>query len=224
MPTRSRPNQRQTPRAPLTRERILDAAVDLADREGIAAVTMRRLGQHLGVEAMSLYKHVADKDDVLAGIADRAAAEFALPSREVDWRTALRDSSMAAHAVLLRHPWAGPLLESMMEPGPARLAYLDAVVGVLHDAGFSFPDVAHAFGALDSQLYGFTMQVTSWSFDVDDYADVAATTAAGLDAERYPNLVAIARMVATEARAPLDFTFGLDLILDGLERRLRDGA
>jgi hypothetical protein len=111
----------------------------------------------------------------------------------------------------------------MLEPGPARLAYLDAVVGVLRGAGFSLPDVAHAFGALDSHLYGFTMQVTSWSFDVDDYADVAAATAAGLDAERYPNLVAMASMVATEKRAPLDFTFGLDLILDGLERRLLAG-
>jgi AcrR family transcriptional regulator len=218
---RSRPNQRQARRAPLTRDRILQAAVDLADREGIAAVTMRRLGQHLGVEAMSLYKHVADKDAVLGGIADRVAAEFVLPSPDVDWRTALRESSLAAHAVLLRHPWAGPLMESMLEPGPARLAYLDAVVGVLRAAGFSLPDVAHAFGALDSHLYGFTMQVTSWSFDADDYADVAAATAAGLDAERYPNLVAMARMVATEERPPLDFTFGLDLLFDGLERRLR---
>ena len=104
--------------------------MELADREGIGAVTMRRLGQHLGVEAMSLYKHIAEKDAVLAGIADRVAQEFTLPSREDDWRTAIRDSSLAAHAVLLRHPWAGPLLESTIQPGPARLAYLDAMIGI----------------------------------------------------------------------------------------------
>lgn len=219
----SRPSETRARRAPLNSERILDAAIDLADREGIAAVTMRRLGQRLGVEAMSLYKHVADKDEVLAGIADRVASEFALPSQDADWRSSLRASSLAAHAVLLRHPWAGPLMESILEPGPARLGYLDAVVGVLRGAGFSLPEVAHAFGALDSHLYGFTMQVASWPFDADDFPEVAADMAAGLDAERYPNLMAMAMMVATEQQGvPLDFTFGLDLLLDGLERRLRD--
>jgi AcrR family transcriptional regulator len=207
-------------RVPLSRERIIDAAVEVADREGLGAVTMRRLGQQLGVEAMSLYKHVADKNDVLAGIADRVASEFELPSRDVDWRMAIRASSIAAFAVLSRHPWAGPLLESDFDPGPARLAYLDAVVDVLHDAGFSLQDVAHAFGALDSHLYGFTMQVASWPFGVDEYAEVATELAAGLDPERYPNLIAMATMVAQEGGVPLDFTFGLDLLLDGLARRL----
>jgi AcrR family transcriptional regulator len=207
-------------RVPLSRERIIDAAVDVADREGLGAVTMRRLGQQLGVEAMSLYKHVADKNDVLAGIADRVASEFELPSRDVDWRMAIRASSIAAYAVLSRHPWAGPLLESDFDPGPARLAYLDAVVDVLHDAGFSLQDVAHAFGALDSHLYGFTMQVASWPFGVDEYAEVATELAAGFDPERYPNLIAMATMVGQEGGVPLDFTFGLDLLLDGLARRL----
>lgn len=207
-------------RVPLSRERIIDAAVEVADREGLGAVTMRRLGQQLGVEAMSLYKHVADKDDVLAGIADRVASEFELPSRDVDWRMAIRASSIAAYAVLSRHPWAGPLLESDFDPGPARLAYLDAVVGVLHEAGFSLQDVAHAFGALDSHLYGFTMQVASWPFGVDEYAEIATELAAGLDPERYPNLIAMATMVGQEGGVPLDFTFGLDLLLDGLARRL----
>ena len=222
MPTAPRRTPPPKRRAPLTRERIIDAAVELADQEGIGAVTMRRLGQRLGVEAMSLYKHVADKDAVLAAIADRVADEFVTPSSQAEWRTALRASSMTAHEVLLRHPWAGPLMESMLDPGPARLAYLDAVVGVLRGAGFSLPDVAHAFGALDSHLYGFTMQVASWPFDVDDYPDVAADAAAALDPERYPNLLAMATMITTgRGGVPLDFTFGLDLLLDGLERRLR---
>jgi AcrR family transcriptional regulator len=212
---------RSRKRRPLTRDRILDAAVALADRDGIEAVTMRRLGQELDVEAMSLYKHVADKDDVLAGIADRIAASFQLPSPKRPWRSAIRECAIAAHGVLLRHPWAGPLLESQIEPGPARLAYLDAVVGVLHGAGFSLPDVAHAFGALDSHLYGFTMQVVSWPFDTEDLPDMAAEMVETLPADRYPNLIAIGAMVATSGQGiPVDFTFGLDLLLDGLERRL----
>jgi AcrR family transcriptional regulator len=213
-------------RKPITRDRILDAAIAVADRDGLAAVTMRRLGQELGVEAMSLYKHIRDKDEVLAGIADRIAAEFVLPSPEGDWRASIRASAIAAHGVLLRHPWAGPLMESTLEPGPARLAYLDAVIGVLRTAGFSLTDVAHAFGTLDSHLYGFTMQVASWPFDAEDMPAVAAALADALDAERYPNLIAMASMAAASGwGVPIDFTFGLDLILDGLERRrLEAGA
>ena len=210
-----------TRRQPLTRDRILDAAISLADRDGIAAVTMRRLGQELGVEAMSLYKHVPDTDAVLAGITDRVAGEFTIPSSDAPWRDALRASMIANHEVLLRHPWAGPLLESTLETGPARLTYLDAVVGVLRGAGFSLTDVAHAFGALDSHLYGFVMQVANWPFDAEDYPEVAAELATELDADRYPNILAMAMSVAsTHQGMPLDFTFGLDLILDGLERRL----
>jgi AcrR family transcriptional regulator len=210
-------------RPPLTRDRILDAGVTLADRDGIEAVSMRRLGQQLGVEAMSLYKHVEGKDDVLAGIADRIAADFQLPDRDRPWRVTIRECAITAHGVLLRHPWAGPLLESTATPGPARLAYLDAVVGVLRGAGFSLPDVAHAFGALDSHLYGFTMQVVSWPFNAEDMPDVAAEMVETLSADRYPNLVAMGSMVATSGQGiPVDFTFGLDLLLDGLERRLAE--
>jgi AcrR family transcriptional regulator len=212
-------------RPPLTRDAILDAAIELADRDGLEAVTMRRLGQRVGVEAMSLYKHVADKDDVLAGIADRIAQEFVLPSREVDWRTSLRASYIEAYQVLVRHPWAAGLLESTLEPLPARLAYLDAVVGVLRDAGFGLLDVAHAFGALDSHLYGFTLQATSLPFDTADAPATAAALAEELPADQYPNLIAMASMVAeADDGYPLDFTFGLDLLLDGLARRLASQA
>jgi AcrR family transcriptional regulator len=216
--------KRRVTRPRLSRERILDAAIELADREGLGVVTMRRLGQHLGVEAMSLYKHVADKDDVVAGIGDRVAAEFVLPSRDVDWRTALRTSSIAAHEVLLRHPWAGPVLESLKVPSEARLAYLDAVIGVLRDAGFSMSDVAHAFGALDSHLYGFTMQITNWPFGPDEMAEAASAMAELLPAGRYPNLDAMAETAVADGSDLLDFTFGLDLLLDGLERRLAAAA
>jgi hypothetical protein len=170
---------------------------------------------------MSLYKHVNDKEDVLAGIADRIASEFVLPSREVDWRASLRASYLEAYQILLRHPWAAGLLESMLQPSPARLTYLDAVVGVLRDAGFSLPDVAHAFGALDSHLYGFTLQATSLPFETADAPETAAALAEALPADTYPNLIAMASMVAEAGDGyPLDFTFGLDLLLDGLAGRL----
>jgi AcrR family transcriptional regulator len=205
----------------VTRDRILDAAMGIADREGLAAVTMRRLGQRLGVEAMSLYKHVADKDEVLGGLAERVAAEFTVPRRDVDWRTALRESNVAALAVLLRHPWAGPLLESRTDLGPARLAYVEGVIGVLRDAGFSLPEVGKAFTALDSHLYGFTMQLASWPFDTEQPSTAAEDLVATVDAERYPNLVAMATAAGT-ADPPMapDFTYGLDLLLDGMARRL----
>ena len=208
-------------REPLSRDRIIRAAIELADRDGLDAVAMRRLGQQLGVEAMSLYKHVADKEDVLAGMADRVAEQFEHPASELDWQSAIRASSIAAHEILQRHPWAASLMESTLKPGPARLAYLDAVIGVLRAAGFSIVDVAHAFGALDSHLYGFVMQVASWPFDADEVPGIAAEMLSELPVERYPNLFEMGTMVATrEGGMPLDFTFGLDLLLDGLERRL----
>ena len=220
-PTTSKARRRR----PLTRDAILDAAIELADRDGLEAVTMRRLGQRVGVEAMSLYKHVADKDDVLAGIADRIAQEFVLPSRETDRRDSLRASYLEAYQVLLRHPWAAGLLESTPRPGPARLAYLEAVVGVLRDAGFSLPEVAHAFGALDSHLYGFTLQATSLPFDVAEAPETAAALAEALPPDQFPNLIAMASMVAeADDGYPLDVTFGLDLILDGLARRLASAS
>src|SRR5512135_2598140 len=118
-------------RLPLSRERVLRAALALADEGGVEAVSMRRLGLALGVEAMSLYKHVADKEAILDGIADLVMDEVEVPSRDLHWRTSIRRSAISAHEALRRHPWAGVVLESRLNPGPARLRYLDAVVGVL---------------------------------------------------------------------------------------------
>lgn len=206
-------------RVPLTRDRVVAAAIDLADRDGLESLTMRRLGRALGVEAMSLYNHVTDKDDLLDGMADRIAAEFEVPSAGDDWADALRRSSRAAHAVLLRHAWAGSLLESRVNLGPARLRYVDAVIGVLSGAGFSMPTVGQAFTALDSHLYGFTLQEQSWAFDMEDAPATAAAMAEAVPADEYPSLAAmIDAFVATPDAFPLDFDFGLDLILGGLER------
>lgn len=216
---------RDARRAPVTRERILAAAVRLADAHGLEAVSMRRVGQELGVEAMSLYKHVAGKEAILDGIADLVWAEVEVPDpADGGWRAALRRSAISAHAVLLRHPWASGLVESRANPGPARLRYLEAVVGTLRDAGASLPMVGRALMALDSHTYGFTLQELAFPFRPDTAAESAAALVEGLPAAAYPNLAAMAGMVAAGGEGfELDFAFGLDILLDGIERRLADG-
>jgi AcrR family transcriptional regulator len=224
MPTRSGPPprprspKRPTRRAPLNRERILEAAVGLADREGLDAVTMRRLGQLLGVEAMSLYKHVANKDEILDGMADLVAAEIEVPSRDADWRAAIRLTARSTHAMLLRHQWASTLVESRSTYGPVRLRYVDAVIGVLSAAGFSMPLIARAFMAIDSHTYGFALQELAWPFDIADAPATASDLARTLPAGEYPNLEAMTdSVIADPDSVALDFEFGLDLLLDGLE-------
>ncbi len=206
-----------TPRVPLSRDRVLRAALALADEGGVEAVSMRRLGQVLGVEAMSLYKHVADKEAILDGIADLVMDEVEVPSPDLDWRTSIRRSAISAHEAFRRHPWAGLVLESRLNPGPARLRYLDAVVGILRGAGFDTPTVARAFMALDSHTYGFTMQELALPFDAASAPGVAEEMTTRVFADGYPNLAAMAELAMSGAQL-LDFEFGLDLLLDGLER------
>jgi AcrR family transcriptional regulator len=209
----------------LTRQRVLEAAIDLADRAGLPALSMRRLGKDLGVEAMSLYNHVADKDDLLDGMADLIAARFEVPSSAGEWTSEMRGSQRSAHAVLLQHPWAGSLLESRVNLGPERLRYVDGMIGVLSAAGFTMPTVGQAFTALDSHLYGFTLQEQSWAFDIKDAPATAAALAEAVPVESFPNLAAmIDAYVDAPDRFPLQFDFGLDLILDGLKRLLPEGA
>lgn len=211
-------------RRPVSRDRVLRAAISLADAGGLESVSMRKLGQVLRVEAMSLYKHVANKDDILNGMADLVTNDFEAPSIETDWKAAIRRSAISAHEVLLRHPWASSLIESRQSAGPARLRYLDAVIGVLSAAGFPMPMVVRAIMALDSHTYGFVLQELAWPFDVEDAPEAAATFARSLPAGEYSNLLAMAEMVTTApGGVPVDFEFGLDLILDGLDR-LRDAA
>ena len=209
-------------RAPVTRDRILGAGLRIADTQGIEAVSMRKIGQALRVEAMSLYKHVAGKEDVLDGLVDLVMAEIELPPDDIDWRSALRQTAISVHEALLRHRWAAPVFESRLTPGPARLHYLDAVIGVLRRAGFSLPDVARVLVALDSHVYGFTLQETSLAFTMEDAPQAAAGMAARAGDE-FPNLREIAHEAATDPAAfPVDFEFGLDLLLDGLAR-MRQG-
>ena len=213
-------------RRPLTRERVIRAAVKLADRGGLGSLSMRKLGQALGVEAMSLYKHVADKDDILDGIVDAVFAEIGLPAVDADWRTAMRERGISARQVLLRHPWAIGLLDSRRNAGPATIRHHDAVIGSLRRGGFSIEMAAHAFSLLDSYIYGFALQETSLPFSTaDEVTEVAAAILPRAPATQYPYFT---EMVAEFALKPgysysAEFEFGLDLILDGLARAEETG-
>lgn len=215
-----------TPPTPLSRDRVLRAAIALADEHGIGALTMRRLGQSLGVEAMSLYKHVAGKDDILDGIVDRVFAEIDLPDDAPDWKTAMRARATSARDAFARHPWAVPIMDSRLSPGPATLRHHDWVIGRLRAGGFAIPMAAHAFAVLDAFVFGFAVQEASLPFDTSNEAtDVAGSALRDVTPDRYPHLVALAtEHVMKPGYAFSDeFAFGLELILDGLERA-RDSA
>lgn len=211
------------PRAPLTRDRILRVATLLADRHGIDSLSMRRLAQELGVEAMSLYNHVANKEDLLSGIVDLVVGEIDVPAVGSDWKAAMRRRATSAHEVLLRHPWASMLIVSRANVGPAMLRYVDATLGCLREAGFSYEMADRAWNAIDSHIYGFTLQQLNFPFDPSEYAETAKNYLPYLSASQYPYMHALTQLVAEGAhRGVQDFEFGLDLLLDGLER-LRAG-
>jgi AcrR family transcriptional regulator len=214
-------------RAPLSRERVLAAAIALADAGGIEALTMRRLGQELGVEAMSLYRHVANKDDLLDGMVDLVFGEIELPSDGTNWRTAMRERAISVRAALTRHPWATPLMQSRSTPGPATLRHHDTVIGTLRSAGFPIALVAHAFSALDSYIYGFALQQRSLPFETEEEtAELAAAIMARFPADQYPHLVelTVEHVLQPGYDYGEEFALGLDLILDGLERALPAGS
>lgn len=207
-------------RPTLNRERILRAAVDLADREGLDALTMRRLGTELGVEAMSLYKHVSNKGDILDGILEFVVAEIDVPSKNADWRESMRRRAISARTALTRHSWAIGLLETRGPTGPTALGYLDAVLGSLRATGFSIDDAAHAFWLLDSYVYGHVVQEIAMTFrPSDDTNESAASSLASVTADEFPHLVEVARhSLTSEYDFDREFEFGLDLILDALGR------
>lgn len=209
------------PRTPLRRETVLDAAVALADAHGVRSLTMRKLGQDLGVEAMSLYNHVKNKDELLDGMIDVVFGEIELPADAIDWKSAMRRRAVSARAALSRHRWAIGLMESRASPGPATLRHHDGVLGTLRRAGFSVAMAAHAFSALDSYIYGFALQEASLPFDTaEQTADVVQTILAEVPADRYPHLteMAVEHVLKPGYDYGDEFEFGLDVLLDGLER------
>lgn len=208
-------------RPPLTRERVLRAAITMADEQGLAALTMRALGATLGVQAMSLYNHVSNKDALLDGIVELVVAEIEVPSQADPWRIAMGRRAASAHTVLLRHPWACGLLMSRANVGPAMIRYVDATLDCLHRAGFSLPMADHAWNAMDSYIYGFTLQKLNFPFEAAEYSKMAAMYLPSLSAERFPAMHALTVLVASGKHDGLhDLDFGLELILDGLERML----
>jgi AcrR family transcriptional regulator len=205
-------------RAPLTRDRVLRAALEVADEGGTAALTMERIGRRLGVEAMSLYRHVRNKDDILDGIVDLVFAEIELPADRSDWRTVLRAQSISTRAALRRHPWAITLMESRMTPGPANLRTHEDTITVLLDAGCSAVMATHAYNLVDSYVYGFALQEVNFPFsNAEELAAMSEEILANLQADEYPNSARVARELLTSGFDYADeFEFGLDLILDAI--------
>jgi AcrR family transcriptional regulator len=208
-------------RLPLTRERVLQTALKLADQGGIESCSMRKLGQELGVEAMALYHHFANKDEVLDGIVDLVWSEVELPVPGSEWKTAMRQRGISLRDVLARHRWAVGMMESRRHPGPANLRHHDAVIGNLRAAGFTMEMAAHAYSLLDAYIYGFALTKMNLPFETsDDVAEVAETMLEPFPPNEYPNLV---EFITEHAMKPGydfadEFDYGLDVILDGLER------
>ncbi len=220
------PRAARTRHEPLTRALVLARAVELADRDGVTGLSMRRLAEGLGVEAMSLYHHVASKSDLLDGMVDAVFAEIELPSPGADWRTAMRDRAESARAALTRHPWAVGLMDSRTDPGPSTLRHLDAVLGSLRRGGFTLVGAAHAISLIDSYLYGFVMQELAVPFDTSgaDAEQLAALAEGILESMSREALPHLTEMILDHALQPgyayaEEFAIGLDLLLDGLERR-----
>ena len=196
--------------------------MDLADRQGMEAVTMRTLARALRVEAMSLYHHLENREALLDGMVEAVFAEFVPPRLDEPWKVAMRRRAVAARDALRRHPWAARLTLSRVATGPAALHYVDATLACLTAAGFSYAEADHAWSAIDHHIYGFVLQEASFPFRPEEYATQAARYLPLLAGQNLPHLEQLTRLVATGAHSGVsDFFFGLDLILDGLERKLR---
>ena len=211
-------------RTPLSRDRVLRTAVARADQDGISALSMRKLGEALGVEAMSLYNHVASKSDLLDGMIDIVFSEIDLPAGDGDWKDAMRRRAISARQVLRRHPWAIGLMESRTSPGPATLRHHDAVLGCLRRAGFSIELTAHAYSLLDSYIYGFALQEAGLPFGTgEEAAQVAQQISAQFGSGQYPYLteMAMEHVLRPGYDDGDEFVIGLDLILDGLAAAAR---
>ncbi|MEO3977061.1 TetR/AcrR family transcriptional regulator [Streptomyces sp. CAU 1734] len=219
MPEGNRNRRGASARAPLSREGVIRTAMAVADEKGTAALTMRAIAEPLGVQAMSLYHHVASREDILDGMVDAVFGEIELPPPGTDWRSAMRRRAVSARAVLRRHPWAVGLMDSRTRPGPATLRHHDAVIGALRAGGFSVAMTAHAFSLIDSYLYGFVIQEVSLPFSgSEDLAEVAGAIVREMPADTYPHLTELATEHALKPGYDYgdEFAFGLGLILGAL--------
>jgi AcrR family transcriptional regulator len=218
-------NGKREKRVPLSRERVLRAAVAIADATGIGSLTMRSLAHELGVKPMALYYHVANKEEILDGIVDLVFSEIERPSADGDWRSEIIRRAESARQVLRRHPWAIGLMESRKSPGPETLRHHDATIGTLRAGGFSVEMTAHAYALLDSYIYGFALQEASLPFEGPDaVVAVAEPILQQFPADAYPHFVEMATEYILKPGYDFgnEFKFGLNVILDALSRSLPD--
>ena len=210
-------------RVPLTRERVLGTAVDLADRNGIDSISMRKLAEALDVVPMALYRHVANKDELLGGMVDVVVGEIDPPRTDTDWKTAMRERILSARRSLMRHPWASRVMETRTTPTPVVLAYMDSMIGLLRTGGFSLDLTHHVLHAMGSRTFGFTQELFNESADVDPAAEAQMWEAL---ASIYPYIHEIFTTISHDDGSVVgagcddqyEFEFALDLMLDGIER------
>ncbi len=221
MTTAAKPGQASRPR--LSRERVLNYAMTQADAGGLEALTMRNLADGLGVAPMSLYRHVANNDDLVDALVDPVFSEIGLPAEGAHWKVAMRDRALSVREVLSRHRWAIGYLESRRHPGEANLRHHDAVLGSLRAAGFDMAMAAHAYSLLDSYIYGFALTQMQLPFESwEEVAEVGQAMLQAFPMDAYPNL---AEYITDHAMQPgydfgKEFEYGLDLVLDGIEREM----
>ena len=209
-------------RAPLSRERVLQAAIDLADDGGIESLSMRRLGQALGVEAMSLYHHARNKEDILDGIVDVVVGEIEVVPHEGAWLAIMRAQIGAARLVLRRHLWMPRVMETRANPGPSTMRYLESIIAILREGGFSLDLTHHAMHVLGSRVYGFNQELFDDASEAGETPQIAAPRPAEI-AALFPYITELVAAVSHEGGLggcddDVEFAFGLDLILEGLER------
>ncbi|WP_328966742.1 TetR/AcrR family transcriptional regulator C-terminal domain-containing protein [Streptomyces sp. NBC_00239] len=213
-------------RAPLNRERVLRAAVALADENGIESLSMRRLAQELGVVPMALYKHVPNKEQLLDGMVDTVIARIDVPEGGTGWKDVVRRRVLSARRALLRHRWAAQVIESRTGPTPAVLEYLDSMIGAFRDGGFSVDLTHHAMHAMGSRLLGFSQELFDDSGNAAPSGGAEELAAGAAMAARYPRIAELAAGAAHDSTSTVgrscddqfEFEFALDLILDGLEK------
>ena len=214
------------PRVPLTKDRVFEAAIAFADEHGIDELSMRKLGQELGVEAMSLYYHVANKNEILDGMVDAITSQIGLTHDEGDWKPAMRRQIMTARAAMKRHPWAPGVIETRKTISMPMMKYMDSVGGIMRRGGFSVDLMHHAMHALGSRVLGFSQELFDDSEALDESPEVQAIVMQQM-AEEFPNISAVVAEIQHQEESivgsgcddDVEFGFALDILLDGLERR-----
>lgn len=203
----------------LSRELVLESAIQLADEFGLEELSMRNLASRLGVEAMSLYNHVKNKDEVLDGIVDLVISKISLPRIGGDWKKEMKKRAKSAREILILHPWVTLLVVSRMNVGESMLTYFDATLGCLYSAGFSLQAADHIINTIDSHIYGFILQELNFPIDPKEYAKKAEGFLPFLESSPYPHLTNLTKEVISGKYNGLhDFEFGLNLILDHLDK------